>query len=164
MYLTAIACKPRTSAYFAPNHTRRRSQSVRGVENGSTASGLGANVQGGRRNGVFEGRVGDEQSFAFALLGATLAMSRRRGVCANRPAGSGKLARGVRVHDGAVAWAGLSGLRLPLGAGGGQQRREGGRLQKTFGSLRALEKEKTGSDERLRVRGRAATRSGKWLL
>lgn len=150
-------------AYFAPNHTRRSSQSVQGVENGSTAYGLGANVQGRRRNGVFEGRVRDVQSFAFALPGATLAMA-RRGVCANSPAVRGKLPRGVRVHDGAVAWAGLSRLRLPLGAGGGQQRREGGRLQKTFGSLRALEKEKTGSDERLRVRGRAAARSGKWLL
>lgn len=151
-------------ASFAHDQTRRRSRSVQGGGDCSAACGLGAAVQGGRRNGVFEGRVGDVQSFAFALLGAALAASRRRGVCANGPAVCGKRPRGVRVHDGAVAWAGLSGLRLPLGAGGGQQRREGGRLQKTFGSLRALEKEKTGSDERLRVRGRAAALSGKWLL
>lgn len=145
---------------FSPDSIRRRSQSVHGGQNGSTPFGLG------RRNGVFEGRVRDVQSFAFALLEATLAMwrRRRRGVCTNRAAVCGERPRRVRVHDGAVARAGLSGLRLPLGAGGGQQRREGGRLQKTFGSLRALEKQTTGSDERLRVKGRAAARYGKWLL
>lgn len=98
-------------------------QSVQGGKNGSAPFGLGANVQW---NGVFEGRVRDVQRFAFALLGATLAMWRQRGVCANGAAVCGELSRRVRVHDGAVAGAGLSGLRLPLGAGGGQQRREGG--------------------------------------
>lgn len=134
-------------ASFHPTRSRCRSQSVQGGKNGSAPFGLGANVQSGRSNGVFEGRVGDVQGFAFALLGATLAMWRQRGVCANAAAVCGELPRRVRVHDGAVAGAGLSGLRLPLGAGGGQQWREGGRLEKTFGSLRALEKETTGSDE-----------------
>lgn len=134
------------------------SQSVQGGKNGSTPF----NVQSGMRIGVFEGRVRDVQGFAFALLGATLARPRRRGVCAHGAALFWELPRGVRVHDGGVAGVGRSGLRLPLGAGGGQQRREGGRLEETFGSLRALEKETTGSDERLRVRGRAGF--GKWLL
>lgn len=132
---------------------------MQGGKNGSTPFGLGANVQSRRRGGVFEGRVGDVQSFAFAPLGATLAMW-RRGVRANAAAVCGELPRRVRVHHG----AGSSGLRLPLGAGGGQQRREGGRLQQTFGSLRALQKERTGSDESLGVKGRPAARCGKWLV
>lgn len=122
------------------------SQSVHRAEAGTFVAngfGAGAGVQRGRGNRDIKGWIGNMQSCLFAFLWASLSVTWRGGIACGAssmsdPAARGELWWGVRVHCGAVVWAGLSCLRFSLRTWRGQERRESGRLQQTFSSLCAL--------------------------
>ncbi len=157
------ACKLQTMCVFTWE-SRHSSQSVQRGKAGTFVApgfGAGASVRRGRGNRVVEGGVGNMQSHSFTFLWPSLGVTwwRRIAVGASNmagPAARGELRWGVRVHRGAVVWAGMSCLRFPLRTRGRQERRASGRLQQAFSSLCALgearekrrgRKKKTRTDE-----------------
>lgn len=123
--------------------SRHSSQSVQRGGRGTflvPALGAGACIRRGRGSRVVEGRVGNMQIRSFTFLWPSLGVTWRGAITGGSggmagPTACGELWWRVRVHRGAVIWAGMSWLRFPLRTRGGQERRASGRLQQTFSSL-----------------------------